>query len=351
MKRASLLALTGLLAVVGCKKAPKAAPVAPAAEAAAEAAPAKASNLRTEQVLVVVNAHIITRRGFQQAVEQQHAALYRQFTGKELDTKLREAREKTLQGLVDSWLIQDKAAELGIVIPDSYMRSNVEQIKKDNNFASDADLERALKGSLGITLEEWLKRQKETMMREEVLRSEIFRKIAIEDQEIRAYYEDHKDEYKLPSRFRLRELVIPKGGGEAEQAEAKVRLAAVKDALKAGKPFEELVKAYSTAPSKDTGGDLGWMARGLLRPSLEEAAIKLQTGQVSEPIESDKDFIFVQMMANEENRAQPFEEVKAKIQEKLQEPKAQSAIEQYLVGLRTRGNVRYLVPKEEILKG
>ena len=350
MKRATLLALGVPLLMVGCKKAPKATPAAPAAPAAPEAA-AKPSNLRTEQILVVVNAHIITRRGFQQAVEQQHAALYRQFSGKELDEKLKEAREKTLQGLVDSWLIQDKAAELGIAIPDSYLRSNVEQIKKDNNFASDADLERALKASLGIGLDEWLKRQKESMMRDEVLRSEIFRKIAIEDQELRAYYEDHKDEYKLPSRFRLRELVIPKGGTEAEQAEAKARLAAVQEALKAGKPFEDLVKTHSAAPSKDTGGDLGWMGRGLLRPSLEEAALKLQAGQVSAPLESDKDFIFVQMVANEENRAQPFEEVKPKIQEKLQEPKAQNAIEQYLVGLRTRGNIRYLVPKDDILKG
>ena len=348
MKRVSLL-LSGALLLVGCKKAPKALPATPAAPVAEAAA--KVSNTRTEQVLVVVNAHIITRRGFQQAVEQQHAALYRQFSGKELDEKLKEAREKTLQGLVDSWLIQDKAAELGITIPDAYMRSNVEQIKKENNFASDADLERALKASVGISLDEWLKRQKESMLRDEVLRSEIFRKIAIEDQEIRAYYEDHKDEYKLPSRFRLRELVIAKGGTEAEQAEARTKLTAVRDGLKAGKPFEELVKAYSSSPSKDTGGDLGWMGRGLLRPSLEETALKLQEGQVSEAVESDKDYIFVQMVANEENRAQPFEEVRPKIQEKLQEPKAQSAIEQYLVGLRTRGNIRYMVPREDILKG
>ena len=30
-----------------------------------------------EEILVVVNRHIITRRGLTQAVEQQHAALYR----------------------------------------------------------------------------------------------------------------------------------------------------------------------------------------------------------------------------------------------------------------------------------
>ena len=46
-----------------------------------------------------------------------------------------------------------------------------------------------------------------------------------------------------------------------------------------------------------------------------------------------------------------FAEVKAKILEKLQEPKAQNAIEQYLSNLRMRANIRFLVPKEQILKG
>ena len=69
----------------------------PALPAGAPALPA--GDVR-EEVLVIVNAHIISRRQFQQSVEQENAALYRQFSGKELDEKLREAREKTLQGLV-----------------------------------------------------------------------------------------------------------------------------------------------------------------------------------------------------------------------------------------------------------
>ena len=65
------------------------------------AAPLPAADVR-EEVLVVVNSHIITRRTLQQAVEQEHAALYRQYSGKELDQKLRDAREKTLSNLIDA---------------------------------------------------------------------------------------------------------------------------------------------------------------------------------------------------------------------------------------------------------
>ena len=109
-----------------------------------------------EEILVVVNGHVITRRTFQQAVEQGTAALYREFSGEELDAKLRTAREKTLQGMIDSYVIDDKAADLGIAISDEQLRSYVEDLKKQNNFTSDADFERALKGSLGIGLQAYL---------------------------------------------------------------------------------------------------------------------------------------------------------------------------------------------------
>jgi parvulin-like peptidyl-prolyl isomerase len=304
-----------------------------------------------EEILVVVNQHIITRRSLNQAVEQQHAALYRQFAGKELDAKLVDAREKTLQGLVDAFLLEDKGAELGSPITDDYVRATLDGIKKENNFATDADLERAIKGSLGIGLPEFMKRQKQQATQQFVLQREVFSKVAVEDNELRAYYEDHKDEYRMPSRFRIRELVLAKGATAEEQAEARKKLTDIQGELKAGKSFEELARLNSTSPSKATGGDLGWMNKGFLRASIEDAAVKLKPEEVSAPIETDKDLYLIQLIALEDAPVKSFADVKAKILEKLQEPKAQNAMEQYLAGLRMRANIRYLVPKEQILKG
>jgi len=304
-----------------------------------------------EEILVVVNGHIISRRTFQQAVEQGTAALYRQFSGKELDEKLRDAREKTLQGLVDTYVIEDKAADLGIVIPDDYLRTYLDDIKKQNNFTSDADFEKAIKGSLGIGLQAYMARSKSDIVKQEVLRKEVFSKIAIEDQELRAYYEDHKDEYRQPNRFRIRELVLPKGATPEELEATKAKVAKVQAALKAGTSFEALVKEYSSSPSRSTGGDLGWLPKGVLRTNLETAALALKPEQVSEPLETDKDFYLVQLIAAELDTIKPFADVKAAILTKLQEPKAQNAMDSYLNGLRIRANIRYMVPKEDILKG
>jgi parvulin-like peptidyl-prolyl isomerase len=304
-----------------------------------------------EEILVIVNNHIITRRDLNQAVEQQHAALYRQFAGKELDEKLKDAREKTLQGMLDAYLLEDKGAELGSPVTDDYVRASIDGIKKENNFATDADLERALRSSLGIGLPEFMKRQKQQATQQYVLQREVFSKVAVEDNELRAYYEDHKEEYRLPSRFRIRELVLAKGATAGEQAEARKKLEAIQAELKAGKSFDELARQHSVSPSKATGGDLGWMNKGFLRASIEDAAVKLKPEQVSAPIETDKDLYLVQLIALEDAPVKDFAEVKPKILEKLQEPKAQNAIEQYLSNLRMRANIRYLVPREQILKG
>ncbi len=303
-----------------------------------------------EEILVIVNNHIITRRAFQQAVEQEHAALYRQFSGKELDEKLRIAREKTLQGLMDAYLMEDKAVDLGMasLAGEDYLRSVVDDAKKQYNFASDADFERALRGSLGIGLEEWKQRHRQQVIQQEVLRRDVYSKVAIEDQELRAYYEDHRGDYKLPSRFRIRELVLSKG---TDLPAAQAKLAKIREELKAGKAFEELVKEYSSSPSRSTGGDLGWVEKGFMRKEIEEAAFSLKPGQVSEVMETDKDFYLIEAIAAEKDVVKPFQDVRQQLLEKLQEPKAQNAIEQYMQSLRVRGNVRFLVAKDLILKG
>jgi parvulin-like peptidyl-prolyl isomerase len=231
------------------------------------------------------------------------------------------------------------------------VRSFVDGIKAQNNFTSDGDLERALKGSLGIGLQEYLVRTKQEMIKQEVLRREVFSKIAVDEPELMAYYQEHLADYRQPIRFRVKELVLPKGADDQEKADTQAKLATIRQELAKGTPFDELVKTYSTAPSRSTGGDLGWLSKGVLRMDLEETVLALKPGEISAPVETDKDIYVVQLMEAELDNTKPFAEVRASILEKLQEPRAQSAIESYIQSLRIRANIRYLVPEATILKG
>lgn len=93
------------------------------------------------------------------------------------------------------------------------------------------------------------------------------------------------------------------------------------------------------------------MNKGMLRPSIEEAALALNIGDISPVIETARDYYFVQLIDREITPYQPFAEVKDKLIVKVQEPKAESAIEQFMNNLRTRANIRYMIPKEQLIKG
>ena len=71
-------------------------------------------------------------------------------------------------------------------------------------------------------------------------------------------------------------------------AEALKKIQGIADDIKSGKiKFEDAAKQYSIDGSREKGGDLGVFSRGgMMVPPFEEAAFKLQDGEVSPPVRS-----------------------------------------------------------------
>ncbi len=85
----------------------------------------------------------------------------------------------------------------------------------------------------------------------------------------------------------------------ASQAEANQVLTQ----LKAGKDFAALAKQYSKDEStRDNGGDLGWLPKGILTPEMEAVAFQLAPGQISGIIQDQVGFEIVKVIERDPAR-------------------------------------------------
>ena len=108
-----------------------------------------------------------------------------------------------------------------------------------------------------------------------------------------------------------------------------------------GTDFAELAKQHSKDPgSKDQGGDLGYFSKGQMVPQFEEAAFKLQKGEVSQPFETQFGWHIIKVDDRRAGQAVPYDAVKDRILATIIHQKAQK-----IAGdLRTKAKIEYIDP-------
>ncbi|KZD28266.1 peptidylprolyl isomerase [Bacillus cereus] len=98
----------------------------------------------------------------------------------------------------------------------------------------------------------------------------------------------------------------------------------VKEKINNGEDFTALAKQYSEdTSSKEQGGEIAGFAPGQTVKEFEEAAYKLDAGQVSEPIKTSYGYHIIKVTDKKELK--PFDEVKDTIRKDLEQQRLQDA--------------------------
>src|SRR6185295_13064782 len=120
---------------------------------------------------------------------------------------------------------------------------------------------------------------------EGVVREEVMRKIQFKTEEVRAYYDEHKDEFQREERVFLREIAVSTQGKEgAALATAQKKAKDLVGRARRGERFNELAQNNSDSPTAKDGGSLDPYKKGDLAPALEAAIWDKERGYVTDPI-------------------------------------------------------------------
>ncbi len=111
----------------------------------------------------------------------------------------------------------------------------------------------------------------------------------VDDKEIKDYYDTNSAKFQGDEQRHASHILIGIGGGtEKEKAAAKDKAAGILAELKKNpKQFAVLAKKYSQDPSGANGGDLGTFGRGAMVKPFDEAVFSMKVNQISELVESE----------------------------------------------------------------
>ncbi|MBI3477668.1 MAG: peptidylprolyl isomerase [Acidobacteria bacterium] len=159
--------------------------------------------------------------------------------------------------------------------------------------------------------------------------------MAVNNQELQAYYDQHRDEYRVPEQAKVTHILIktPLPGADGKVDEKGVEAARKKadDVLKqvkAGGDFAKLASQFSEdTVSAKNGGELGWIGRGRTVPEFEKASFSLAKGQTSDLVKSSYGFHIIHVLDKQEAHVKTLAEVKDEIEGKVREAKSAHANE------------------------
>ena len=135
-------------------------------------------------------------------------------------------------------------------------------------------------------------------------------------EDIEANYERNLNtQFSHPEQVRARHILIavPPDASPAGKVAAKAKAEEVLQKVKSGDDFTKLAHQYSDDPgTKDRGGELGYFARGEMVKPFEDAAFKLNPGQVT-LVQSQYGYHVVQLEEVKKAGQDTLEEAKPKI--------------------------------------
>lgn len=143
---------------------------------------------------------------------------------------------------------------------------------------------------------------------------DLKKSVELSDEDLEAYYKDHKATYDQPERRRVQQIAFPN-----REAAAKA-----KAELEGGKNFLDVAKDQGATESDV---NLGLLAKSdMVDPIIADATFKLARDVVSDPIEGRFATVLVRVIEISEGKVSTFAEVKDKVRDALAGEHAQGLI-------------------------
>jgi peptidyl-prolyl cis-trans isomerase SurA len=235
-----------------------------------------------------------------------------------------------LQQLIEQKVIFQKANAMDIKVDDTkieqYAESEIRKIKErypsEQAFKSDLAKENLTEGELK---DMFVAQIKESAMSQQLVDLYVKSQIEITDAEMEEFYHASKDSLAVkPITWETGIIMYEIKPSQATEDSVLTVMNSLRERLNRGEDFAALASQYSDCPSKERGGDLGYFSRGMMVKPFEDAAFKLNTGEMSDIVRTQYGYHIIKV---EEKRGN---EIRARHILKIVNPTSADTLAAYL---------------------
>jgi peptidyl-prolyl cis-trans isomerase SurA len=296
-----------------------------------------------DRIVAVVNDDLITLFDLNQTFRPYEANI--KALGyppeKERET-LFKLRTDLLNQIIERKLTDQVVKKNSIEVSEQEIDDGIERLKEARSL-TDEDLRAGL-AEQGLTLEEFRKNIKQQLLRNNLVNREIKSKIVITEDDIKAYYDAHREKYAGELKYHLWNIFVrfPAYADESTKRQALEKMETVITQLKQGRSFESLAANDPASPMAPKGADLGLFKLDELSPELQKAVSAMKAGEFSPILKTDMGYqiIFVQKIAETESKS--VDAVKAEIHETLYNEAVDNRFQTWLKDLRKRSHIKII---------
>ncbi len=151
-------------------------------------------------------------------------------------------------------------------------------------------------------------------------------KVELSDEEIREYYDENLETFKIPKTVEARHILLRVNQDADPETVKKTKDRAINilKLAKEGKDFAELAKQYSEGPTRDKGGYLGKFKKEAMVKPFADVAFSMKAGEISEPVRTQFGWHLINVEKVNEASVTSFDDAKKDIQKKLTDDMAKS---------------------------
>ena len=296
-----------------------------------------------DRIVAVVNDEVISLYELNQMLEPFLERIKSSRYPSEVEQRLIfDVRQKVLNQMIDQKLTDQELERQNITVDRGEINNYIERIKESNAITDEQF--RASLAEQGYSLEEYREEIKKQILRVKLVNREVKSKIVITSDDIKEYYENHKEEFAGENKYQLHNIFIrlDSFAGVQERRAAEDLMNEIYNRLQEGAEVDELIRAYRFSTPPVDGGDLGAFSPEDLSEALREWVIDKQVGQFTPIIEMPYGYQIVVLTKIIEKPGRTLAQAAVEIENKLYNEIVNQKYETWLQALRDRSHIRII---------